>query len=135
MLCARLYPYVGESCKKTILDTFRNWKLKSGKQEMDFYCTLVESKILNPDKEAEQEKNEPVLWLLDFEKYDYELFEIDWIKLCPSGLLKEISKISPVRKKISEKFIAAYYAGQVDQSLLDIYFRYFADTYEENGEP
>lgn len=191
MLCARLYPYVGESCKKTILDTFRNWKLKSGKQKMDFYCTLVESKILNPDKEAEQvifsyfnnqdkehekekesmsifsaqndnklifhlielylkgliidtesfinivksQKNEPVLWLLDFEKYDYELFEIDWIKLCPSGLLKEISKISPVRKKISEKFIAAYYAGQVDQSLLDIYFRYFADTYEENGEP
>lgn len=190
MLCARLYPYVGESCKKTILDTFRNWKLKSGSQELDSYCILVESKILNPDKEAEQvifsyfnnqdkehekekesismfsaqnddklkfhlvelylkgliidtesfiniikkQKNEPVLWLVDYEKYNYELFEINWIKLCTSGLLKEISKIAPVRKKISEKFIAAYQAGQADQSLLDVYFHYFANAYEENGE-
>ena len=36
--------------------------------------------------------------------------------------------------KIAEKFIAAYQAGQADQSLLDIYFRYFVNAYEENGE-
>ena len=151
---------------------------------MDFYCLLVKSEILVPDKDAEQviyshynnpklksgsekdslfiipdqkeeslifnlvelylrgliidteslinivkEQNiQSALWLMDYENYDYSFFDVSWVKLCAPNLLKEISDKHFVRKNIAERFVAAYNASRVDQSLLDIYFRYFTDT-------
>ncbi len=189
VICAKMYPFIGESCKKVIFEAYENWKLTSKNLDFDFYCILVESKILNPDNEAEQtifsylnnreqeheakekaiimfpeqndtqlifnlvelylkgliidtesligiikdQKIESALWLMDYKNYNYELFEINWIKLCTAGLLKEISGVYSVRKNISEKFTEAYNSGQVDQSLLDVYFRYFSNAYDEDS--
>ena len=189
VLCAELFPYVGDACKYVISEAYKNWKLKNEKADMDFYCLLVKSEILVPDKNVEQvifsfynnqklksgsekvplfmipdqkddslifnlvelylrgliidteslinivkEQNiESVLWLIDYENYDYTDFDVSWVKLCAPNLLKEISGKHFVRKNIAEKFVAAYNSSRVDQSLLDIYFRYFADTFNSEN--
>ncbi|MCM1175728.1 MAG: hypothetical protein NC341_11860 [Blautia sp.] len=68
------------------------------------------------------------LWLLDYKNFDYYYFDINWVKLCTPNLLKEISSEYFVKQKIAKRFVAAYNAGRVDQELLDICFRYFADV-------
>lgn len=188
-LCVEIYPYVGDTCKNIISEAYKDWKLKDEKKgDMDFYCLLVESEILVPDKNAEQiifayyknqkikssTEKEPllrisypndnslifslvdlylrgliidteslfnivkeqninsVLWLMDYENYDYSFFDVGWLKQCSPNFLKEISGKDFVRKNISERFVKAYNDGQADQSLLNIYFRYFAETLNEN---
>ena len=54
VLCAELFPYVGDACKYVISEAYKNWKLKNEKADMDFYCLLVKSEILVPDKNVEQ---------------------------------------------------------------------------------
>lgn len=54
MLCVQIYSYVGDTCKNVISKAYKDWRLKNGKADMDFYCLLVESEILAPDKDAEQ---------------------------------------------------------------------------------
>lgn len=58
--------------------------------------------------------------------------DVSWLKQCSPNFLKEISGKDFVRKNISERFVKAYNDSQVDQSLLNIYFRYFAETLNEN---
>lgn len=188
MLCIKMYPYVGEACRKIIYEAYKDWKLENGNLDFDFYCSLVELKILQPDKNAEQaifsyykkqqqneeiegitmsffptqndnelifqlvelylkgliidaeslvsivkERNiESALWLMDYENFDYGLFDINWVKLCSSRLLKEMSSSSSVRQNISEKFVTAYKAGNIERGLLDIYFHYFAGMSDDN---
>lgn len=184
ILCVKIYPYVGDACKNVISEAYKDWRLKNGYSDMEFYCLLVESEILVPDKNAEQvifscysnqklkseSENEllfmmsdqnddslifnlvelylkglivdteslinivkkqdirSALWLIDYENYDYSFFDVSWVSLCKPNLLKKISSKYFVRKNIAERFVAAYNVSRVDQNLLDIYFRYFADT-------
>lgn len=73
-----------------------------------------------------------VLWLMDYENYDYSFFDVGWLKQCSPNFLKEISSKDFVRKNISERFVKAYNDGQADQRLLNIYLRYFAEILNEN---
>lgn len=73
-----------------------------------------------------------VLWLMDYENYDYSFFDVGWLKQCSPNFLKEISSKDFVRKNISKRFVKAYNDGQADQRLLNIYFRYFAEILNEN---
>lgn len=187
-LCVEIYPYVGDACKNIISEAYKDWRLKNEKaDDMEFYCVLVESEILVPDKDCEQiifayyydqklksstrkeallripahkedslifslvdlylrdliidtegllnivkEQNiKPALWLLDYEKYDYSVFDVSWLKQCSPDFLKEISGKDFVRKNIAERLVEAYNNSRIDQSLLNIYFRYFADTLSE----
>ncbi len=190
MLCVKIYPYVGEVCKSLIYETYKNWKVKSGHLDFDFYCSLVEVEILKPDKDAEQaifsyykeqrqdgkigketifmfptqndnelifqlvelylkdciidteslinitkERNMyPALWLMDYENFDYGLFDINWVQLCSSRFLKKMSSSFSVRQNISKKFIAAYNTGKIERNLLDIYFHYFAGALDETDK-
>lgn len=190
MLCIKMYPYIGEACKKIIYETYKNWKLESSNLDFDFYCSLVELEILQPDKNAEQaifsyykkqgqkgemegvtmfmfptqddnelifhlvelylkgrildtqslisivkERNiESALWLMDYENFDYGLFDINWVKLCSSRLLKEMSSSASVRQNISKKFVNVYNAGKIERDLLDIYFHYFAGVLDESDK-
>ena len=54
ILCATIYPHIGEECRKLMYDAYKNWKLEYKHLDFDFYCLLVESKILKPDMNAEQ---------------------------------------------------------------------------------
>ena len=190
MLCVKIYPYVGNACKNIICETYKDWKLKRGNQDFDFYCSLVELGILVPDKNAEQEifsyykeqrkeaeidketmfilptqsdnelifhlvelylkdciidteslikiakerDIESALWLMDYENFDYDLFDINWVKLCSSRLLKEMSSSFSVKQNISKKFVDAYNMGKIDRDLLDVYFHYFAGVLDESNK-
>lgn len=69
-----------------------------------------------------------------YENCDYDMFDINWVKLCSLRLLKEMSNSSSVRQHISKKFVVAYNEGKIECDLLDIYFHYFAGVLNESDK-
>lgn len=55
LLCATIYPVVGERSKKIINDAYSNWKMNSGDKRFEFYYALVNNGIIKPDAQAEKE--------------------------------------------------------------------------------
>ena len=137
-----------ESTEQVIFSYYRNQKLKNKTEQepllmmpphnadsliFDLVELYLQGLIVDTESliNIVKEQNiKSVLWLLDYENFDYCDFDVGWIKLCAPNLLEEISGEHSVKQKIAERFVAAYNVSQVDQELLDIYFRYFADTFD-----
>ncbi len=135
-----------KNAERIIYSCYENKKLKNGtKQETPFMIRnqnddslifgLVELylKGLIVDTESllnivKEQNIKSALWLIDYENFDYSFFDVNWVKLCTPNLLKEISGKQSTRRNIAERFVVAYNISQIDRELLDIYFRYFADT-------
>ena len=75
-------------------------------------------------------------WLMDYKGYNYQEFDIKWLLLCSPKLFEEFCKEDKVKKHIKLAVEKAYNEGNVDQSIIDIYFKYFCskrgDEYEYN---
>lgn len=76
------------------------------------------SKIIN------KYANEEDKWLINPHNFNYEKFNINWLRSYNLPLLKELS--SEVREEIKQQFIKNYQQGNLDKELMNIYFDFFA---------
>ena len=63
-------------------------------------------------------------WLMNYQKYNYSNFDINWLTICSQNLLVEICKNKNIRLKIKQIFENKYSINKPNQKLIDIYFKY-----------
>lgn len=70
---------------------------------------------------------EAACWLLDIhDEESFAKFEPQWLELCGSQLLEQISADDSIKKKINERMKKAYETGDLDDGLVKLYFEYFS---------
>lgn len=65
-------------------------------------------------------------WLINYKKFDYKEFKLDWLKRCDHNILKKISANESVKNKIKNKLIQSFKDSKLSSELEKIYFYYFA---------
>lgn len=66
-------------------------------------------------------------WLSDIERFDYSLFDLEWLKTCRAPLLSKICNIEKARKEIIKNYKEAYLKGDISKDITDIIVKYFID--------
>lgn len=66
-------------------------------------------------------------WLVDTTNYNYEEFDILWLKMAGESLLQTVAQNDYVKKEINKCVKNVYLSGSEDKDILKIYFQYFAD--------
>lgn len=65
-------------------------------------------------------------WLINYQNFDYNNFELDWLKECEVNILENISSDKDIKNKIKSKLIQAFRENKLSPDLETIYFNYFA---------
>lgn len=64
-------------------------------------------------------------WLIDVNNYDYNTFDVSWLKMCNDKLLEKMASIPEVKEGITRKIKDTYISTSVDSEVLKKYFKFF----------
>ena len=62
-------------------------------------------------------------WIVDMENFDYNLFDLKWLLICPAGILKDIASNEKVREGIINEYKLEF--SGIDNEINDIIVKYF----------
>ena len=66
-----------------------------------------------------------LIWVVDWERYDYSHFQCEWLAYCSEKLLQTMGENEKVRGWIQKAVQEQYLNGKIKKNILKIYFNYF----------
>lgn len=64
-------------------------------------------------------------WLIDLDEFNYKDFDLNWLSLCHSGLLKTVSKNDTARNEIIKIFKDKFSKNEITSNIENIIVKYF----------
>ena len=65
-------------------------------------------------------------FIIDTKNFDYNKFELNWLKYCSSKFLDELRQDEKIVLMIRQKVKEQYIEGHLEDTLMQIYFKHFA---------
>lgn len=76
-------------------------------------------------KIVSESEDESAKWIVDVENYNYEQFDVKWLRYCKDEYLIELAGNRTVSKKIQDKFYRDYFDGKLEKPEIDIVLKFF----------
>lgn len=80
---------------------------------------------------AQEYSFEDIVWILEMGKNNFEEFQLAWIMQWDDNLLETISKNKEWKQKIAICLKEGYLEGELNDDIIDKYFKYFACSYSK----
>ena len=68
-----------------------------------------------------------LVWVVDWENFDYSDFQCEWLADCSEELLRRMGANATVRARIQQVIREKYLTSQLKDNILKTYFQYFID--------
>lgn len=125
-----------ENIEKEILSSLEETRRNSQHIEPDNYedvIGIITNLYLTDNVIMKEEMRSKVLesnialyeWLIDVNNYDYNTFDVSWLKMCNDKLLEKMASIPEVKEGITRKIKDTYISTSVDSEVLKKYFKFF----------